>query len=259
MRSTFAPKPIAATATWCRRIAIFALAVGVIAVAATRFQIVEVPAGLAVFAAAILLDCIALLLGGTAFVTIWRTGRRGVAITLSGLVIAAVLLALPAWLALQAMRLPVLNDVSTDPRDPPAFSQSREAQAARGGMVHGAIAPGTAAAERAAYPGVQPILVELEADEAYQIALKAAVARGWKIVEKSPPGVGRSGLGHIDAIDRTLIMGFPDDITIRVKPLAGQTRIDVRSASRYGRSDFGANASRIEKYAQELQNQLDTK
>ena len=54
-------------------------------------------------------------------------------------------------------------------------------------------------------------------------------------------------------------MGFPDDITIRIKPLAGQTRIDVRSVSRYGRNDFGANAKRIGAFAQELQNQLDTK
>ena len=54
-------------------------------------------------------------------------------------------------------------------------------------------------------------------------------------------------------------MGFPDDITIRIQPLAGQTKLDVRSASRYGRNDFGVNARRIERFAEELQTQLDAK
>ena len=86
-----------------------------------------------------------------------------------------------------------------------------------------------------------------------------AQARGPRSSSRAPPGSGRSSLGHIDAVDRTLIMGFPEDITIRIKPLAGQTRIDVRSASRYGRNDFGTNAKRIGAFARELQAQLDTK
>ena len=54
-------------------------------------------------------------------------------------------------------------------------------------------------------------------------------------------------------------MGFPEDVTIRVRPLAGQTRIDIRSASRFGRHDFGGNAGRIQRFAQELQTQLDAR
>ena len=100
--------------------------------------------------------------------------------------------------------------------------------------------------------------VELEGDDAYQLILRAVQALGWKIIDQSAPG-GRAGLGHIDAVARTLVMGFPDDITIRVQPLAGQTKIDVRSVSRYGRNDFGVNARRIERFAEELQTQLDAK
>ena len=88
--------------------------------------------------------------------------------------------------------------------------------------------------------------------------LKAVQALGWKIIDQSPPG-GRAGLGHIDAVARTLIMAFPDDVTIRVQPLAGQTKLDVRSVSRYGRNDFGVNARRVERFAEELQTQLDAK
>jgi uncharacterized protein (DUF1499 family) len=52
-------------------------------------------------------------------------------------------------------------------------------------------------------------------------------------------------------------MGFPADVTIRMRPLAGQTRVDVRSVSRIGRHDYGSNAQRIEKFAAEIQAQLD--
>jgi uncharacterized protein (DUF1499 family) len=48
-------------------------------------------------------------------------------------------------------------------------------------------------------------------------------------------------------------------VTIRLRPLAGQTRIDMRSASRVGRHDFGANARRIQRFAQEVQAQLDAR
>jgi uncharacterized protein (DUF1499 family) len=105
---------------------------------------------------------------------------------------------------------------------------------------------------------VSPIILDLEADEAWQIVQKAVAARKWRIVDQVMPG-GRIGIGHIDAVDKTLLMGFPQDVTIRVRPLAGQTRIDIRSASRFGRHDFGGNARRIQRFAQELQTQLDAR
>ena len=101
-------------------------------------------------------------------------------------------------------------------------------------------------------------MLDLDVDEAWALVLKAIEARKWRIIEQTRPG-GRIGIGHIDAVDRTLIMGFPDDVTVRVRPLAGQTRIDVRSASRYGRHDFGANARRIQAFSDELQAQLDAR
>ena len=90
--------------------------------------------------------------------------------------------------------------------------------------------------------------------------MKAAAALGWEVVDQVAPGGRRGeGDGRIDAVQRTLIMRFPDDLTIRVRPLAGQTRIDVRSVSRYGRHDFGVNAKRIETFANEMQAQLDAR
>lgn len=257
MRDPTYVRPVSAAALWCRRTAAFACLVALIGVAISRAGWVEPPAALAVVSSAIVLGLLALLLAGAACITMWRTGRRGVRPTLGGVALAALLLAWPAWLSAQALRLPVLNDVTTDGRDPPQFSQSRAALAARGGRAPPAVPPSPAG--RAAYPDLQPILLDAEADDAFQTALKAAAARGWTIIDRAPPNPGRGGLGHIDAVDRTAIMGFPEDVTIRIRPLAGQTRLDLRSASRIGRNDFGSNARRIELFAQEVQAQAEAK
>ena len=258
MRRVIIDEPLSQAAVWSLRLSVFALAVAAVAVAVTRFQLVDVPAGLAVFGSAILLDCVALLLAGTAAAIIWRTGRRGLSQMFGGIVLSLALLSVPGYLAVQSLRLPVLNDISTDIADPPQFSLSKRATEARNGRNPRARATAERQQQRAAYPGVQPILLELEGDDAYQLILRAVQALGWKIIDQSAPG-GRAGLGHIDAVARTLVMGFPDDITIRVQPLAGQTKIDVRSVSRFGRNDFGVNARRIERFAEELQTQLDAK
>ena len=51
--------------------------------------------------------------------------------------------------------------------------------------------------------------------------------------------------GIIEAVARTPILGFRDDVVVRVRPTADGARIDVRSASRYGRHDLGTNAKRV--------------
>ena len=258
MRRLIIEEPYSAAALWSRRLALFALALGAISVALARGASLDVASIMSVMGAAIFFACAALLLAMAAAVVIWRTGRRGTGIMVLGAFFAALLLAWPAWLTVQAVRLPVLNDVSTDLVDPPTFFRSAKADQARGGIRHGTIAPETRDAQRRAYPDVQPILLDLDADEAWQLVEKAVAARGWQVVQELPPG-GRAGLGHIDATDKSPIMGFADDVTIRVRPLAGQTRIDIRSASRWGRHDFGGNARRIQRFARELQTQLDAR
>ncbi len=258
MRRLILEEPWSAAALWSRRLSLFALTVGVMSVGLARSGAVEVSAVLAVFGVAVLIACLGLLLGGAGSVVIWRTGRRGVGSIVGAVCLAALLLGYPAWLVAQAVRLPALNDISTDLNDPPAFARSSRALAAREQIVHDAIPQQSREAQRRAYPSVAPIILDLDADEAWQIVEKAVAARKWQVVDHIPPG-GRIGLGHIDAVDKTLLMGFPQDVTIRVRPLAGQTRIDIRSASRFGRHDFGENARRIRRFAEELQTQLDAR
>jgi hypothetical protein len=64
---------------------------------------------------------------------------------------------------------------------------------------------------------------------------------GWTIVAADKAG------GRIEASQRSRWMGFTDDIVVRT-PVSSGSRIDLRSSSRYGRSDFGVNADRIRAY-----------
>jgi uncharacterized protein (DUF1499 family) len=101
------------------------------------------------------------------------------------------------------------------------------------------------------YPQVQPILLDLDGEESFAAVLKAVSANGWRIVEQRAPG-GRLGLGHVDAIAKSFILGFPSDITVRLRPLPSQTRIDIRSVSRFGPYDFGAGARNIASFESAL-------
>jgi uncharacterized protein (DUF1499 family) len=258
MRRIIIEEPLSASALWSRRLAVFALALAAIGVALARARPGEALAGLSVLSAAIVVALTALLFAGAAAVIIWRTGRRGVGETLGALALAALLLAYPAYMAVQSIRLPLINDVTTDLTDPPDFSRSSAALAARGERPGDDTPESMREEQRRAYPDIQPIVLDLEADDAFALVRRAVAALGWRIVAQTRPG-GRTGVGHIDAVDHSLIMGFPSDVTIRIRPLAGQTRIDIRSASRYGRHDFGANARRIRKFGTELQAQLDAR
>lgn len=68
--------------------------------------------------------------------------------------------------------------------------------------------------------------------------------RKWYIGDTRPPTLARRD-GVIEAVARTPIMGFRDDVVIRITPVGQGTRVDMRSASRFGNHDLGANASRI--------------
>lgn len=257
MRHVIIEEPYSEAALWSRRLAVFALAVAAIALALARAGL-EPVAVVAVVGSAVLIACLAVLCAGAAFVSIWQTGRKGVGLSFAGLLLAALLLAYPAYLAIEAVRLPVLNDISTDTDDPPAFSQSRKALAARHGFVPPSLAPTLRVHQAITYPDIQSLTLDIEADEAYQATLKAIAAQHWTVVDEIGPS-RRSGQRHIDAVARSLIFGFPDDVTIRIRPLVGQTRIDMRSVSRFGRHDFGANARRIEAFIEDLSNQTAAK
>ncbi len=256
MRRLILEEPISRAAVWSRRTAVFALATAGVAVGLSRFGHVDAAAALTVFGAALTLSFLAALLAGAAAAVIWRTGRRGADQAALGLALSLALLAYPAYLTIAALPLPAINDVTTDFESPPSFMISAKAREARAGRAPPIWRAETGPQQKAAYPEVQPILVDLEPAQAYQLALRVAGDLGWRVVDSNPPNLRVDGVAQIEAVDRSLLFGFADDIAIRIRPLASQTRIDLRSSSRVGKHDFGANARRIDRFAAAVQESM---
>jgi uncharacterized protein (DUF1499 family) len=91
------------------------------------------------------------------------------------------------------------------------------------------------------------VKAKLAPAEAFKRALDAANAMpGWTVVDADPAA------GRIEANETSRWFRFTDDVVIRVTADGAGSRIDVRSVSRVGRSDFGVNAGRIRAYTAAL-------
>jgi uncharacterized protein (DUF1499 family) len=135
--------------------------------------------------------------------------------------------------------LPPINDITTDVNDPPAFAAALYPDR---DMVYPA---GFGVFVEEAYPDLAPIVTDRTPGEAYRRAIKSARVLGWEITHESPDQ------GSFDATETTAIFRFIDDITVRIRATESGSRVDLRSKSRDGRGDLGANAARIRRFVQE--------
>ena len=248
-------EPVSRLAVWARRIALFSLVATVIAVIIVRSGALEIVPALSTLACALMLAVVAILLALGAFVVIWFEGAAGLRQAISALLIGLALIAYPAYLGTKATRLPAIYDITTDPIDPPQFDAIARLRPRDANPI---TYEGLYAADQqhTAYSDIEPDLTDSTAQEAYDAAVKVITKRKWRVVDARPPqgappvANARAPLspardGRIEAIARTPILGFRDDVVVRVRATSDGALIDVRSASRYGRHDFGTNAKRV--------------
>jgi uncharacterized protein (DUF1499 family) len=245
-------QPMSRLALWARRVAVFALPVVAMTIVIVRAGFFEIVAALAIFGGALFLAVVAIVLAIGAFVVIWREGHRGAGIAVVAVLISLALLAYPAYLGIKGYNLPPISDITTDPIDPPRFEVVARLRPRDANPVAYA---GLRAAElqRASYPDIEPLNLNVPPQQAYDTALAIITKRKWSIVDARPPQPGRRD-GRIEAVARTLIMGFRDDVVVRVRTDGDGSRVDIRSASRYGkRGDFGTNASRVASLVEQIE------
>jgi uncharacterized protein (DUF1499 family) len=150
------------------------------------------------------------------------------------------------WHWMQVARAsPSINDITTDTTTPPAFVA---VVPLRANSAVPTTYPGaeTAAKQQSAYPDIRPLDLNVPPDAAFARALDAAKSFGWEIDATD------AASGRIEATATTPWFGFRDDVVIRVTPTPSGSRIDVRSLSRVGKGDLGANAKRIRAYLAKL-------
>lgn len=144
---------------------------------------------------------------------------------------------------------PLIHDITTDWRDPPHFEAALslrkpgENSLDYAGETLGRI-------QSSAYPDLKALEVNLSQTEAFERASQTVEELGWQVIASD------AGAGIIEAADRTPMLGFTDDVIIRIRPGSEGSRIDMRSASRVGQGDFGANARRIEKFFETFSSSL---
>ena len=161
------------------------------------------------------------------------------------------LLVLPGTLLLLSLlgsgHYPRIHDISTDLQDPPVFTAAQQQRGPGSNSLQTALE--TLALQAEAYPGLQTLRSEEDIDAMFDKAVRVATGMGWDIYLQD------RNAGIIEAVDTTALMGFKDDIVIRLRTNADGTVVDLRSVSRVGVGDLGANAKRISGFLERLQQQ----
>lgn len=168
-----------------------------------------------------------------------------------GLLLGVVAFVPPWLLARRAGSLPAIHDISTDSVSPPPFVAILPLRAkAPNSPVYGGAE--VAAKQHAAYPDIQPLQSSQTPAALLDAARKVAVAMDWQIVAE------QADAGRLEATATTAWFGFKDDVVIRVRPEGTGSRLDIRSESRLGGSDIGANATRIREFMARMHQMLGT-
>ncbi|WP_426414631.1 DUF1499 domain-containing protein [Aestuariirhabdus sp. LZHN29] len=218
---------------------LLALVLFPVSVAGFRAGVWEFGTAFLLLQANVILTLITLLLGIVLALAARRQRERSLVSRGSWVVlISVVVLALYAVQVYKARSHPFIHDLSTDTRNPPQFEAVVSLRTPQD-HVTDYEGDSIAALQQTAYPDLQPLITPVDPEQAY-IRLKAMIkARGWELVADEPQR------GRLEAVVTSLLFGFKDDLVIRIRPYGEGARVDMRSASRIGRSDLGANAARL--------------
>jgi uncharacterized protein (DUF1499 family) len=242
---------IAPLSRWSSRLALFFVSLLLIALLVHRAGLMPTTLALNLFAVGLAGAACAVLVGLAALGHIWHAGRAGALNVAVGILLPLLVFAGPAGYFAASHNLPRINDVTTDFAAPPKFVKL----AARSADANASEYPGAhfAALQAKAYPDIRTLIVDRSVDEAFEVVEEVARRLRWQVVSSGirvskPP----AKVGTLEATDQTLLVGFVDDIAVRVEGTSMRARIDARSASRYGRFDFGQNAARVRYFLAEV-------
>jgi uncharacterized protein (DUF1499 family) len=242
---------VAPSARWSSRIALFSASLLLAGLGLHRLGALPTPVAINLFAVGYAGGALALLVGLVALGKIWRNGFAGAGSAAIGILLPLLAAAGPVGYLAASVGLPRINDVTTDWTRPPRFS----ALAKRSPDANSSAYPGQRFADLQAktYADLRTLVLDRSAEEAFELVEEVVRRMRWRVAAVTPPAGRAAGkTATLEATDHTLIVGFPDDIVVRIEGNATRAAIDVRSASRYGAFDFGQNASRLRRFLAEL-------
>ncbi len=144
---------------------------------------------------------------------------------------------------ISGFKAPMIHDITTDMDDPPDFTMISSLRSPEENSLEYA-GESIAAEQRKAFPEIQALISEMSPLDAHAQALKTMDTLGWVVIFSDESS------GNIEAYDKSTVFGFIDDVVVRIRPAAQGSLIDMRSVSRVGEGDLGANARRIRHFFQ---------
>ena len=141
----------------------------------------------------------------------------------------------------KARSVPPIHNISTDVSDPPSFFRVEQLRSKTDNPLE-YDASVLAQLQQQAYPNIKTLHTKLPADKAFKRALVVVDALHWEIANDDAMS------GVIEATETTALWAFKDDVVVRIRATEQGSDIDLRSVSRVGQSDLGANAARIERF-----------
>ena len=214
-----------------------------LSVIATRWNLLHFRYGLLMYLLAALLGLVVIIVAGL-FTRRQQNDASKKALSRASL-LSLPAIALFAFSVFSAGDAPMIHNVTTAPDNPPQFMAAQKQRGSGANPL--AYTPELAEIQREAYPELQTLTSELSGKEAHQIAFAVAKNLGWDVYYNDPKQ------GQIEAVATTRWFGFKDDIVIRINASSDPTQIDLRSVSRVGQGDMGANARRIQTFIEHFQ------
>ena len=238
---------VATAGVW---LAVLSLVVLVLSILGNRMELVHFGIAVRGMAIAALVGVAAALLSAVGLVLTLVTSRRGARMAMAGLVISLLVAAPVVQAMLVGAKVPRIHDITTDLDNPPAFKAALPVRGEGANPLDRTEPADLAEQQRAAYPDIVTLELNQHPGKVFEAALRAAKASGWEIISADPAS------GMIEAVATTPVMAFKDDVAIRITEMETGTAVDMRSVSRVGMSDLGANANRIRSYFHTLKNHL---
>ena len=231
---------------WSLRISLFSLLAAGFAVFGLRFSIIDFQPALLGIAGTTLAGLLAIVFGLIGTLRAIKAKETNIASTLAGPALGF-LVVMPVLMAIMAgAGAPRIHDITTDLAHPPEFVAIKALRAPAHNSLDRPEPENLAALQKAGYPDLAPLLISRPSDQVFEQAIALVKKRGWEIAVVSAAN------GRIEATDTTRIMGFKDDVVIRVQAAGNKTQVDMRSASRVGKGDLGMNAKRIRLFLTDL-------
>ncbi len=231
---------------WSFKLSLCAGLMAAFAVLGYRLSIIDFQPALLALVGSVLVGLLAILLGLIGTTKAIKTKQSEIASTLVGSTLAFLVVMPVVMTVLAGLGVPRIHDITTDLEQPPEFVAIKDLRTTAHNSLHRLEPENLAALQKEGYPDLASVLIYRPFDQAFEQVVTLVKKRGWEVVAVSAEE------GRIEATDATPIMGFKDDIVIRVRAMGSWTRIDMRSASRVGESDLGVNATRIRLFLNDL-------